>query len=1058
MLAKLARTALSFAVVVVAYWSYALAVVPWIEPEAEPIAAVPVGGDDYVSGTARREPILDLVRPFLPEGAWELTGEPIILGSDQFTLLIPDYNTDEQDKLRLDSCTLVFFPDGEPTKANPTPSVIVLRAPEGAVLTFADGVDLSRLKMGKMQSGLLTGEVTIDGVLTRPSSEVQGDRPGEVRQVAAESQRLLVRTRDVQLTDDRIWTDAAVQFALGESRGSGRRLVIEMTEIEEIQGARTERKRSVKSIEISEQVALQLAMTPDAGPLAMGQDLGAEADIVAQPAGVAAAVEQAATAEQTTDVVEITCQGPFRFDALSLVATFEQHVDVKRNAPQGAFDHLACALLSVFFARSAGGQMEPRRVEAAGFPVIGKRVGEDAELRCEHLVYHLDTGTIALKSDDRVRLRRGDDIVEASEVQYQTTDSGAIGELLAAGRGFLRAKLPGNDDQRVAANWTKELRLRPHEGQKLLSVLGEAQVEFGQLGKLASDEIWLWLSEQPVARDAAPRGAAVANAGANAPVAPEAAAPKMRLAPKKMLAQGRVSIHSPQMQAVADRLEMWFVAAKLPSPVAAAPVAAPAQPPPGVVRPGQSPAGQTPGGQATRSIYQVSGQVVRVQVATDGAKNALRDVTIEGNVELREKSAGGTSGLSVRGESLELVGADAATGRLKVRGDERRPARIEARGMVLSGQVIEGNKASNTLEINGPGWMTLPLKQDLLGQAATAPLADRRNAPRQAATPVAGGESLRLDWRERMRFDGQRVTFDGDVVARTPAAAPRQELRTTRLIATLTRDVDFAAPGRVDDLGLAMIQCPERATLASRTIVERQLQSVERLEVANLRFNQTSGHLEASGPGWIKTHRFGSPVQLGGAPGANRGAAGAGPAGRPGAAPGSSAAAANDAAKQLTFLRVDFEESMTGSLRSRQLTFQNQVRCIYGPVRDWQHELDTHGFNKPGPRDVLLTCDRLTVLQQAVIAGQKTFDLDAVGNMEVDGEQFTARGHRLSYNTGKELLTIEGTAQSAAQLWWTKPGARDRARTAADKIWYWRASNRVKVDGAQFLNVTPGGR
>lgn len=1028
MFRRLFRAVVSFAIVWVAYFSYAMVVVPLVErtPDAPASIAGSNNGTGEFAGPSDgpSEPLLARIRPFLPENGWEFDPQTMMMGSDQFTLLIHDYDTTDQDTLVIKPCTVVFFPDGPATPENPQPSVIVLRAPQGAEMSFEDGVDLSRLKMGRMQHCLLRGDVSIDGILASSDDNGSGDANSDGNNTPRPPQRLHLATSNVQMTDNRIWTSSLVRFALGENHGSGRKLSVEMTEVEEIDGTRTEKKRNVQSITVHEQVKLQLAVAAGENPF----DTSGEAAPLGGPGSGGNTTDVASSGG--TEEVTITSSGPFRFDALTLVATFEDQVDVIRNGVGGSassgspasstsspVDQLACERLSIFFGGSGSDKMKPQRIKAEGHPVVGSRAGENAQLRCEKLVYHLGSGEIELKSTSQVLLRRGEDVVEATEVRVQPGPDGAIGEILASGKGRLQATLPGRSDGQVSAQWTRELRLRPDNGQPLLSVLGDATVRFAETGTLSSQEIWMWLNENK-------NNATSSSAGSPTPPAGEKSKTPS-YTPDRMLAQGQVTINSTQLVGHTERLEMWFtpMASLGPSPNSNR-SGGPTTQPVGLARstPRPAPTNNLLGNSQAngpRSRYQVKGDLVSVQVGTDGQTSALRDVTITGNVQMREHAAAGAAekkAMSVRGASLQLLNAHIDDTRLIITGDDKGNAVVEAGGMVLSGAKIEGFKARNTVEVNGPGQMQLPMNQDLSG------------APTTSTTP------LTIAWKSGMRFDGQRVNFVGDVTA----ATPQQLVRTPRLVATLTRDIDFTNPGRVDDLGLHNIHCPEEVTLESRTIENGQVQSIDRLQLRDLRIDQATGDIRAAGPGSIKTHRFGNQMALGPAA----------PGGNPAAQPN------EKAPDQLTFLRVDFQESVVGNFRRKRLTFLNQVKCVYGPVRDWQQELDPQGFDHPGPKDVLLSCDRLAIQEMpGALRDKQNFDLDATGNMRVDGEQFSAEGQRLSYNTGKSMLTLEGTDQRDAQLWRASPSGGARANVAARKIFYWQDTNRVKVDGARFLNL-----
>ncbi len=83
---------------------------------------------------------------------------------------------------------------------------------------------------------------------------------------------------------------------------------------------------------------------------------------------------------------------------------------------------------------------------------------------------------------------------------------------------------------------------------------------------------------------------------------------------------------------------------------------------------------------------------------------------------------------------------------------------------------------------------------------------------------------------------------------------------------------------------------------------------------------------------------------------------------------------------------------------------------------------------------------------------QRTVEIEAIGNSLVDGETFSAKGHRLTYTTGKELLVLEGTGQSFAQLLRRGEDNEQPSNLTAQKIYFWRADNRVQLEGVRLFN------
>ncbi|MGB3050240.1 MAG: hypothetical protein WBB42_04545, partial [Polyangiales bacterium] len=374
------------------------------------------------------------------------------------------------------------------------------------------------------------------------------------------------------------------------------------------------------------------------------------------------------------------------------------------------------------------------------------------------------------------------------------------------------------------------------------------------------------------------------------------------------------------------------------------------------------------------------------------------DVTIAGDVRLDERPTAETATrpaakpLAVWGDQLQLVGADTPEAVLTVSGQ---PAHVAARGMAMVGSAVNFERQSNRLWIDGAGKMTLPVDRDLQGQ------------------PLATAEPLDINWQGHMVFDGQTIRFDRDVVATTQ----QQRLETGQLDVTLNHRVVFGQPVDQDQIGLARIDCRHGVQLESSTLEQGRRTSWERLHTGDLAIEQASGRLEAKGPGWVSTVRPGS--------------------------------AANQDA--LSFVKVTFQRGAAGNIHQRELVFSDQVRCIYGPVAGWNAELDPAKVEGPQGDEVILTCDQLALRQMdAEPHGRRPVEMEAEGNATVEGETFTAQGHRLTYTTAKELLVLEGTGQTDARLTRQSRVGGPTSQAVAQKIQYWRLKNRVEVQNARF--------
>ena len=68
-----------------------------------------------------------LLSPYFPAGSWELKN-PKVLESDRAKLLIKDYQNMPDGRVKLQPCTVLFFPD-QPVATTGTPSAIRSRIP-----------------------------------------------------------------------------------------------------------------------------------------------------------------------------------------------------------------------------------------------------------------------------------------------------------------------------------------------------------------------------------------------------------------------------------------------------------------------------------------------------------------------------------------------------------------------------------------------------------------------------------------------------------------------------------------------------------------------------------------------------------------------------------------------------------------------------------------------------------------------------------------------------------------------------------------------------------------
>jgi hypothetical protein len=295
-----------------------------------------------------------------------------------------------------------------------------------------------------------------------------------------------------------------------------------------------------------------------------------------------------------------------------------------------------------------------------------------------------------------------------------------------------------------------------------------------------------------------------------------------------------------------------------------------------------------------------------------------------------------------------------------------------------------------------------------------------------------------------MTFDGTVAEFDRGVEGRLTS----QFLRTDRLKVTFDGPVDAAQRTNEQKPQIAHVDCYDGVFIENRTLApDGNLTAVDRILARTLSLDQKSGDFTADGPGEVTSVRLGTP-------------------GKP-TLPGRPDDAVNAAAPQqpangepakvtINYLFVKFGRNVVGNNLRREMTFHNQVQTLYGPVPDWSTKINSDLPESWLPQTVMINCDRMQVTARHD-ANTKTdsYDLVAEGNTLAEGTNFTARAPRLTYAQAKDLLVIEGDGRTDAVLYHQNRVGGPRSDTAARRFMVWPSTNRVQIDGATFLELTP---
>ena len=217
--------------------------------------------------------------------------------------------------------------------------------------------------------------------------------------------------------------------------------------------------------------------------------------------------------------------------------------------------------------------LELRALEAIGRPAIFEIPSQHGRAVGDVMIFEPASNRIYLKSSQGIVVEHEDQRFESQELQYSFLPDGRLGNTLARGPGrFLRNATRERDALEI--RWQEELRIRPDQNLKAISLYGQPQVRVGNESTFRASRVHLWLDEIP--EDPKTQ--------ASRPNQDADSKSKVRLVPVKMLAEGNVEsasgeqvaersnatqrmIHfdSERIQAATDHLEVFFTAPLSPS-------------------------------------------------------------------------------------------------------------------------------------------------------------------------------------------------------------------------------------------------------------------------------------------------------------------------------------------------------------------------------------------------------------------------------------------------------------------------------------------------------------
>ena len=193
--------------------------------------------------------------------------------------------------------------------------------------------------------------------------------------------------------------------------------------------------------------------------------------------------------------------------------------------------------------------------------------------------------------------------------------------------------------------------------------------------------------------------------------------------------------------------------------------------------------------------------------------------------------------------------------------------------------------------------------------------------------------------------------------------------------------------------------------------------------------------IRASGPGAIQLHRRGKSKSLD-------------PSGN-----GTSSKPSDPDA--ITLTHVKFDDRLTVDPSKKQIQIHGQVRSLTSPVRSFDTVVDPDLETSTWPADaVKLVCQQVQLAQWNPQSSNKpSNEMVASGNAHIISSKFEATADRVSYSQANDMLVVEGTTRSNANLWFRRNPTARPDHLVAGKILYRLSDQWTEVQNLSLIHI-----
>jgi hypothetical protein len=388
-------------------------------------------------------------------------------------------------------------------------------------------------------------------------------------------------------------------------------------------------------------------------------------------------------------------------------------------------------------------------------------------------------------------------------------------------------------------------------------------------------------------------------------------------------------------------------------------------------------------------------------------------------------------GVDIHGQTLQLLKfPDGSV--LKVTGET---AEVQLDKLTIFGPEVNIDQRENKAWVNGPGAMRMPSNASFNGD------------------PLSKPTELTVYWTRDMFFNGKYALYHGNIQAeqenvdkktqdgsaKTVHEISRLTCQTMQVLldrfVSLKEGADKSAPpAKVENL-----VCDKSVRIEDTTREEGRLVRYQRIESAELKFENEEGILLAPGPGVLRILQYGAKDDSGPTPAAQP-AAGAKRQGQP-------------PEEELKLTRVNYLGRMFANNTNRTAIFYDNVEVVHVPTNNPDLPIN---LNQLPEGAMYLRCDQLKVYnsRDSRDPNAKVNQLmEAYGHSQVQSREFYGRADVIKFDESKSLVVFEASDGNFATLVRQKARGGEQEELKGKKIWYWRNTNDFKIEGGTGARV-----